>query len=68
MNTMSTDNHRRQRAGRLFDADEMRAIAHKPVVPAPADTKRDTGRRGGARGLILRTVARLLHMTIREGE
>ncbi|MFK3575564.1 hypothetical protein OCH74_01570 [Bifidobacterium thermacidophilum] len=68
MNTMSTDNHRRQRAGRLFDADEMRAIARKPVVPAPADTERDTGRRGGASGLILRTVARLLHMTIREGE
>ncbi len=66
MSTVNTDDiHPRQ--GQLFDAEEMRAIARKPVIPATA-IPCGARERGGVRALVLRTVARLLHVTIREGE
>ena len=67
MSTVSTDKiHPRQ--GRLFDAEEMRAIASKPVIPATGGAPVTRHGRGGVRALVLRMVARLLHVTIREGE
>ena len=67
MSTVSTDKiHPKQ--GQLFDAEEMRAIARKPVIPATAGTPDARHGRGGVRALVLRSVARLLHVTIREGE
>lgn len=66
MSTVNTDDiHSKQ--GQLFDAEEMRAIAGKPVIPATGGAY-EARERGGIRALVLRTVARLLHMTIREGE
>lgn len=66
MSTVNTDDiHPKQ--GQLFDVEEMRAIARKPVIPATGGAY-EARERGGMRALVLRTVARLLHMTIREGE
>jgi hypothetical protein len=66
MSTVNTDDiHPKQ--GQLFDAEEMRAIARKPVIPATGGAH-EARERGGIRALVLRTVARLLHVTIREGE
>lgn len=48
MSTVSTDKiHSRQ--GRLFDAEEMRAIASKPVIPATGGAPDARHGRGGVR-------------------